>query len=145
MPLLWFRWRIVFHSDDSGADLVEFYALDDSGVGKEGMEGLLVVDPGRGEVTVFGSHLFKDGFVDEELVFAAIAPAAASFLHFGEQVVAFEKGVGHFRICNNGGHDLVLSLYACSIPVPVVFRVLCIFGLECQESHTLGQLLWGLF
>ena len=53
------------------------------------MEGLLVVNPGRGEVMVFGSHLFKDGFVDEELVFAAIPPAAASFLHFGEQVVAF--------------------------------------------------------
>ena len=107
------------------------------------MEGLLVVDPGRGEVTVFGSHLFKDGFVDEELVSAAIAPVAASFLHFGEQVVAFEKGVGHFRICINGGQDLVLSWYACNRPV--VFRVLCIFGLECQESHTVGQLLWGVF
>lgn len=67
------------------------------------MEGLLAVDPGCGEVTVFGSHLFKDGFVDEELVSAALAPVAASFLHFGEQVVAFEKGVGHFRICINGG------------------------------------------
>ena len=29
--------------------------------------------------------------MDEELVFAAIAPGAASFLLFGEQVVAFEK------------------------------------------------------
>ena len=28
------------------------------------------------------AHLFKEGFVDEELVFKAIAPAAASFLHF---------------------------------------------------------------
>ena len=37
------------------------------------------------------SHLLKDGLMDEELVFAAIAPGAASFLHFGVQVVAFEK------------------------------------------------------
>ena len=42
-----------------------------------------------------------------ELVFAAIAPVALSFLHFGEQVVTFEKDVGHF--CNNGGQDLVHS------------------------------------
>ena len=104
------------------------------------MEGLLVVDPGCGEVTAFGSHLCKDGFVDEELVFAAIAPAAASFLHFGEQVVAFKKGAGHF--CNNGGQDLVRSWYACDRPV--VFRVLCVFRLGYQESHTLGHLFWGL-
>jgi len=65
--------------------------------------GVLVVDPGRGEVTAHGSHLLKDGFVDEELVFAAIAPAAASFLHF----LAFEKDVGPF--CNDGGQDLVNS------------------------------------
>ena len=56
---------------DSGAHLVEFEALDDSGVGHT-IEGLLVVDPGRGEITALGSHLLKDGFVDEELVFAAI-------------------------------------------------------------------------
>ena len=111
------------------------------------MEGLLVVDPGCEDVTACGSHLFKDGFVDEELVFAAIASGygygspAASFLHFGEQVATFEKGVGHF--CNNGGQDLVRSSYACDRPV--VFRFLCVFGLGYQESHTLGQLLWGLF
>ena len=39
-------------------------------------------------------HLLKDGFVEEGLVFATIAPAAVSnFLHFGEQVFAFEKDV----------------------------------------------------
>ena len=56
--------------DDSGSDLVEFETL--------------VVDPGREEVTALGSHLPKDGFVDEELVFAGIVTAAAFFLHFGE-------------------------------------------------------------
>ena len=34
---------------DSGADLVEFKALNDAGVGHT-MEGLLVVDPGVGSV-----------------------------------------------------------------------------------------------
>ena len=47
MPLSWFRWRIVFHDFlhewvDSGADLVEFKALDDPGVGYT-IEGLLLV------------------------------------------------------------------------------------------------------
>ena len=55
------------------------------------IEGLLVVYPGRGEIMALVSHLLKDGLLDEELVFAAIAPGAASFLHFGVQVVAFEK------------------------------------------------------
>ena len=77
-------------SGDSGADLVEFEALDDPSVG-HAIEDLLVVDPGRGEITALGSHLLKDGFVDEELIFAGIAPVAASFLHFGEQVVTFEN------------------------------------------------------
>ena len=36
-----------------------------------------------------------------------IAPAAASFLHFGEQIDTFEKYVGPF--CNDGGQDLVHS------------------------------------
>ena len=89
---------------DNGADLVEFKALDDPGV-RYTIKGLLVIDPGRGEITALGSHLLKDGFVDEELVLAAIAPAAASFLHFGERVVTFEKFVGPF--CNDGGQDLV--------------------------------------
>ena len=75
---------------DSGAHLVELEALDDPGVGHT-IEGLLLVDPGRGEITALGSHLLKDGLMDGELVFAAIAPGAASFLHFGVQVVAFEK------------------------------------------------------
>ena len=63
MRLSWFRWRIVFHdfvffsheSGDSATDLVEFEALDDPGV-VHTIEGLLVVDPGRGEVTALGSH-----------------------------------------------------------------------------------------
>ena len=74
----------------SGADLVEFEVIGDPGVGNT-IKGLLVVDPGRGEVTALGSHLLKTGFVD--MVFAAIVPAAASFW---EQVVAFEKDVGPF-------------------------------------------------
>ena len=93
-------------SADSRADLVEFEALDDPSVGHT-IEGLLAVDPGRGEITALGSHLLKDSFVDEELIFAAIAPAAASFLHSEEQVVSFEKYVGPF--CNDGGQDLVHS------------------------------------
>ena len=105
------------------------------------IEGLLVVNLGRGEITALGSHLLKDGFVDEELVFAAIAPATASFLHFGEQVVTFEKYVGPF--CNDRGQGFVHSWYACD--KPVVFRVPCVFELWYQESHTLGQPLWGLF
>ena len=53
-------------------------------------------------------HLLKDGFVEEGLVFAAIAPAAVSnFLHFGEQVFSFEKDVAPF--CNDEGQDLVHS------------------------------------
>ena len=127
-------------SGDSWADLVEFDALDDPSVGHT-IEGLVVVDPRRGEITALGSHLLKDGFVDEELIFAAIAPAAASFLHFEEQVVTFEKYVGPFG--NDGDQDLVHSWYACDRPV--VFRVPCVFGLWYQESHTLGQPLWGLF
>ena len=111
-------------------------ALDDPDVC-----GLLVVDSRRGEVTAHGSHLLKDGFVDEELVFAAIAPPAASFLHFGEQVFAFDKDVGPF--CNDGGQDLVNSWQSCDRPL--VFRVLCVFGLWYQESHTLSLQLWGLF
>ena len=74
----------------SGADLVAFDVIGDAGVGNT-IKGLLVVDPGRGEVTALGSHLLKTGFVD--MVFAAIVPAAASFW---EQVVAFEKDVGPF-------------------------------------------------
>ena len=74
----------------SGADLVAFKVIGDPGVGNT-IKGLLVVDPGRGEVTALGSHLLKTGFVD--MVFAAIVPAAASFW---EQVVAFEKDVGPF-------------------------------------------------
>ena len=74
----------------SGADLVAFDVIGDPGVGNT-IKGLLVVDPGRGEVTALGSHLLKTGFVD--MVFAAIVPAAASFW---EQVVAFEKDVGPF-------------------------------------------------
>ena len=74
----------------SGADLVAFDVIGDAGVGNT-IKGLLVVDPGRGEVTALGSHLLKIGFVD--MVFAAIVPAAASFW---EQVVAFEKDVGPF-------------------------------------------------
>ena len=93
-------------SGDSGADLVEFEALYDPSVGNT-IEGLLVVDPARGEITALVSHLLKDGFVDEELIFAAIAPTGASFLHFVEQVVTFEKCVGVF--CNDGGQDLVHS------------------------------------
>ena len=93
-------------SGDSGADLVEFEALYDPSVGNT-IEGLLVVDPARGEITALVSHLLKDGLVDEELIFAAIAPAGASFLHFVEQVVTFEKCVGVF--CNDGGQDLVHS------------------------------------
>ena len=105
------------------------------------VKGLLVVDPGRGEVAALKSHLLKDGFVDEELVFATIASAAASFLLFGEQVVAFEKNLGLF--CNDGGQDLVHSWQASNRSV--VFRILCVFGFGYQESHTLGQPLWGLF
>ena len=93
-------------SGDSGADLVEFEALYDASVGHT-IEGLLVVDPGRGEITALVSHLLKDGFVDEELIFAPIAPAEASFLHFEEQLVTFEKYAGAF--CNDGGQDLVHS------------------------------------
>ena len=93
-------------SGDSGADLVEFEALYDASVGHT-IEGLFVVDPGRGEITALVSHLLKDGFVDEELIFAAIAPVEASFLHFEEQLVTFEKYVGAF--CNDGGQDLVHS------------------------------------
>ena len=74
----------------SGADLVAFEVIGDPGVGNT-IKGLLVVDPGRGEVTALGSHLLKTGFVD--MVFAAIVPAAASFW---EQVFAFEKDVGPF-------------------------------------------------
>ena len=91
---------------DSGAHLVEFEALDDPGVGHT-IEGLLVVDPGRGEITALGSHLLKDGFVDEELIFAPIIPAEASFLYFEEQLVTFEKYAGAF--CNDEGQDLVHS------------------------------------
>ena len=76
----------------SGADLVAFEVIGDPGVGHT-IKCLLVVDPGRGEVTALGSLLLKTGFVDMELVFAAIVPAAASFW---EQVVAFEKDVGPF-------------------------------------------------
>ena len=74
----------------SGADLVAFEVIGDPGLGNT-IKGLLVVDPGRGEVTALGSHLLKIGFVD--MVFAAIVPAAASFW---EQVFAFEKDVGPF-------------------------------------------------
>ena len=78
------RLHVFSHeSGNSGADLVEFNALDDP----------IVVDPGHGEITVLRSHLLKDGLVDEQLIFAAIAPVTASFLHFGEQVVTFEKYV----------------------------------------------------
>ena len=87
----------------SGADLVAFEVLGDPGVGHT-IKGLLVVDPGRGEVTGLGCPLLKNGFVDKELVFTAIVRAAASFW---EQVVAFEKDVGPF--CNDGGQDLVHS------------------------------------
>ena len=88
------RLLVVPHeSGDSGSDLVEFEAL--------------VVDPGREEVMALGSHLPKDDFVDEELVFAAIVTAAASFLHFGEQVIAFKKDLGPF--CNDGGQKLADS------------------------------------
>ena len=45
---------------DSGADLVEFKALGDPGVGHT-IEGLLVVDPVRGEIT---AHLLKCVFVE---------------------------------------------------------------------------------
>ena len=93
-------------SGDSGADLVEFEALYDASVGHT-IEGLLVVDPGHGEITALVSHLLKDGFVDEELIFAPIAPAEASFLYFDEQLVTFEKYTGAF--CNDGGQDLVHS------------------------------------
>ena len=41
------------------------------------------------------------------MVFAAIVTAAASFLHFGEQVVAFKKDEGRF--CNDGGQKLANS------------------------------------
>ena len=115
-------------------------ALDDPDVGHP-TEGLLVVNLGRGVITALGSHLLKDGFVDEELVFAAIAPSAASFLNFGEQVVTFEKYVGPF--CNDGGQGHVHRWYACD--KPVVFRVPAVFEVWYQESHTLGQPLWGLF
>jgi len=81
---------------------------------------LLVVYPGRGEVAALGSHLLNDGFVDEEVVFATIASAVATFLLFGEQVVAFEKTVGRF--CNDGGQDLV-HCWQTSVG-PVVFRIL---------------------
>lgn len=94
------NWEIV------GEILKSSEASDDPGVGHT-IKGLSVVDPGPGEVTAFGFHLLEDGFVDEELVFAAIAPAAASFLHFWEQVVAFKKDVDPF--CNDGGQDLVHS------------------------------------
>ena len=101
------RLRVFPHeSGHSGADLVLFEALDDPGVGHT-IEGLLVVDPGRGEVKAHRSHFLNDGFVDEELVFAAVAPAAASLLQFGELVVAFEKDVEPF--CNDGRQDLVNS------------------------------------
>ena len=76
----------------SRADLVAFEVIGDPGVGHT-IKDLLVVDPGRGEVTALGSHLLKTGFVDMELVFAAIVPVAA---FFWEQVVAFEKDVGLF-------------------------------------------------
>ena len=66
-------------SGDSGADLVDFEALYDASVGHT-IEGLLVVDPGRGEIKALVSHLLKDGFVDEELIFAPIAPAEA-YIH----------------------------------------------------------------
>ena len=83
---------VVFphESGHSGADLVEFEALDDPGVGHT-IEGLLVVDPGRGEVTAHVSHFLKDGFVYEELVFVATARAAASFLHFGSRLLLSRK------------------------------------------------------
>ena len=87
----------------SGADLVELEVLGDPGVGHT-IKGLLVVDSGRGEVTALRFHLLKDGFVDEKLVFAAIAPAAASFW---AQVPALEKDVGPF--CNDGGQERVHS------------------------------------
>jgi len=73
------RLHVFLHEwDDSGADLVEFKALDDPGMGLT-VKGLFVVDPGRREAAGLGSHLLKDGFVDEELVFATIAVAVASF------------------------------------------------------------------
>ena len=53
IPLSWFG-----GAGDSGADLVEFKALKDPGVGHT-IEGLLVVDPGRGEIT---AHLLKGVF-----------------------------------------------------------------------------------
>ena len=68
---------LPYELGNSGGDLEELKAHDDPGVGHT-IKGLSVVDPGRGEVTAFGFHLLKDGFVNEELVFAAIAPAAAS-------------------------------------------------------------------
>lgn len=46
----------------------------------------------------------QGGFFDEEL---AITSTVASFLHFVEQIVAFEEDVGPF--CNDGGQDLVDS------------------------------------
>ena len=45
--------------------------------------------------------------------------------------------------CNDGGQGLVHSWEACDRPL--VFRVLGVFELWYQESHTLGQPLWGLF
>ena len=99
------RIHVFLHeAGDSGADLVEFEALDDRGVGHT-IDGLLVVDPGRGEITAFGSHLLKDSFVDEELVFAAIAPAVASFLQCREQVVTLVKYIHNTR---GGGQFLLL-------------------------------------
>ena len=80
---------------DSGADLVEFEALNDPGVGHT-VEGLLVVDPGRGEITALGSHVLKDGFVDEELVFAAIAQGHPASI-FGKYLFGRRFEIWNFR------------------------------------------------
>ena len=81
------RIHVLLHeAGDSGADLVEFEALGDPGVGHT-IDGLLVADPGRGEITAFRSHLLKDSFVDEELVFAAIAPRWHPFCNLGSRLL----------------------------------------------------------
>ena len=73
---------------DSGADLVEFKALKDPGVGHT-IEGLVVVDPGRGEIT---AHLLKGVFV-EGAGLCSYSSCSGILLHCGEQVVTFEKYV----------------------------------------------------
>ena len=80
---------------DSGAHLVEFEALDDPGVGHT-IEGLLVVDSGRREITALGSHLLKDGFVDEELVFAAITQGHPASI-FGKYLFGRRFEIWNFR------------------------------------------------